>query len=392
MKPRLLVVASHPIQYHAPWFRALHAAGEIDLEVLFLALPDAVDQGVGFGRAFEWDVPLLDGYAWRKAQTARGGITGSFASLSLSGAAKDLQANRYDAILVTGWHKLGMLQALRAAVRSGCPTLVRAESNGLAPLSWLRRAKGRLLLRGVQSLLPIGKGNRRFYERLGIEDRVGPTVPYFVDNGFFAERAELARARRDEIRRKFGVPAAATCFLFAGKFEAKKRPGDVLKALAALHAEYSSVHVLMVGSGELESELKRTVAEGDLPVSFAGFLNQSEISAAYAAADCLVLPSDYGETWGLVVNEGMACGLPAIVSNRVGSGPDLVVPGATGFMFDYGDIQSLCAAMRAFITLPGSERAKMGAEAQRLVGSGYSIAAAVRATLRAVTLVAERRT
>ena len=40
-------------------------------------------------------------------------------------------------------------------------------------------------------------------------------------------------------------------------------------------------------------------------MTFAGFLNQSEIPRAYVAADCIVLPSDYGETWGLVVNEAM---------------------------------------------------------------------------------------
>ena len=59
------------------------------------------------------------------------------------------------------------------------------------------------------------------------------------------------------------------------------------------------------------------------PASFAGFLNQTEISRAYVAADCLVLPSDYGETWGLVVNEAMASGLPCIISDRCGCSEDL---------------------------------------------------------------------
>jgi len=64
---RLLIVTTHPIQYQAPLFRALASDGSMRIEVLFLTLPDAQLQGVGFGLPFTWDVPLLDGYHWRVA-------------------------------------------------------------------------------------------------------------------------------------------------------------------------------------------------------------------------------------------------------------------------------------------------------------------------------------
>jgi hypothetical protein len=60
-RPRVLAVASHPIQYQAPWFRALAQVREIDFSVLFVQQPDAQQQGRGFGLAFQWDVPLLEG-------------------------------------------------------------------------------------------------------------------------------------------------------------------------------------------------------------------------------------------------------------------------------------------------------------------------------------------
>ena len=91
--------------------------------------------------------------------------------------------------------------------------------------------------------------------------------------------------------------------------------------------------------------------EHTLPVSFAGFLNQGEIPAAYAACDALVLPSDYGETWGLVVNEAMACGVPAVVSDAVGCGPDLVEEGQTGMIFPLGDIPALARAIEAVLAV-----------------------------------------
>ena len=72
-----------------------------------------------------------------------------------------------------------------------------------------------------------------------------------------------------------------------------------------------------------------------------GFRNQTELPGLYAAADVLVLPSDGDETWGLVVNEAFACGLPAVVSDAVGCGPDLVEEGATGAVFALDDVGSL---------------------------------------------------
>jgi glycosyltransferase involved in cell wall biosynthesis len=145
----------------------------------------------------------------------------------------------------------------------------------------------------------------------------------------------------------------------------------------------------MVGDGELRARCESLVAEQRLPVSFAGFLNQTEIPAAYAAADCLVLPSDEGETWGLVVNEGMACGRPAIVSDRVGCGPDLVEPGLTGAVFPFGNWDALARTLIEFAADPAALR-RMGDTARERVAS-YSVGAAVQGTLEAVRFVAGRK-
>ena len=89
-----------------------------------------------------------------------------------------------------------------------------------------------------------------------------------------------------------------------------------------------------------------------------GFVNQSELPAVYASADVLVLPSDGQETWGLVVNEAMACGVPAVVSDAVGCGPDLIEPGRTGATFPFGDIAALAAAIEERpVVRPPSRRA-----------------------------------
>jgi glycosyltransferase involved in cell wall biosynthesis len=146
--------------------------------------------------------------------------------------------------------------------------------------------------------------------------------------------------------------------LFCGKFIPKKRPLDLVKAAALLMKDgrLPKLHLLFTGSGELGPELRAachvvfdaetlnfqlSTFNMEAPrASFAGFLNQTQISEAYIAADCLVLPSDYGETWGLVVNEAMASGLPCVISDHCGSAEDLGTkpPNQT---FPFGD----CAAL-----------------------------------------------
>src|SRR5690606_18532281 len=155
-----------------------------------------------------------------------------------------------------------------------------------------------------------------FYRRLGVGgDRIF-MAPYFVDNSRFAAEAEMHSAERMSLRRAWKIPDEAFCALFAGKLEEKKRVSDFLKAIEIAHGRGVPLQALVVGSGADLARAKALVADCGLPVTFAGFLNQTEISRAYVAADALVLPSDFGETWGLVCNEAMVCGTPAIVSQR----------------------------------------------------------------------------
>jgi glycosyltransferase involved in cell wall biosynthesis len=138
----------------------------------------------------------------------------------------------------------------------------------------------------------------------------------------------------------------------------------------------------MVGDGPQRRECEAAVRESRLPIRFAGFLNQSEIVRAYVATDAVVLPSE-GETWGLVVNEAMACGKPALVSDRVGCGPDLVSPGETGFVFPFGNVQALASLMVDGASCPDRLMA-MGAHARDRLNRQHSIEAAVNRLIDAL--------
>jgi glycosyltransferase involved in cell wall biosynthesis len=127
------------------------------------------------------------------------------------------------------------------------------------------------------------------------------------------------------------------------------------------------MHLLWVGTGNLEAELRQrcqvyfdaekeksvnSPRKGNEPgASFTGFLNQAEIGKAYVAADSLVLSSAQ-ETWGLVVNEAMASGLPCVVSNGCGCVEDLIEPIRPDLSYPFGDIAALEHAMASAIARP----------------------------------------
>ncbi|MRD46844.1 glycosyltransferase [Caenimonas koreensis DSM 17982] len=382
---RVVAVASHPIQYQAPLFRALAQSGDIDFSVLFITMPDAAQQGRGFGIAFTWDIPLLEGYRWRQVDDirGRGGLDGFFAA-RISRPRALLRELRPDVLMLTGWHIWPLVQLLFAARSLGIPVVMRGESNNLRTRPWHARLLHRLLLGRCSAFLPIGRASRGFYRSYGIAERQLFDTPYFIDNQRFAQTADKLRPERAALRAKWGIAEAATCFLYAGKLEPKKRILDVLEALREARGRTSApLHLLVVGTGELMEQAKAAVAQHELPVTFAGFLNQTEIPASYVACDCLVLASDFGETWGLVVNEAMACGKPAIVSDRVGCGPDLVTPGVTGDIFAFADTQALAQCMVRAAQDPARLKA-MGQAACDRVTRDYCVDVSASGTIRAV--------
>jgi glycosyltransferase involved in cell wall biosynthesis len=389
---RLAIFTTHPIQYQVPWFRALAAADGLDLEVVFSYFPDARQQGEGFGIAFQWDIPLLADYRHRVLATVvlPRPVPG-FARRWAGGIVHALDEIRPDAAIVLGWHEISLVQALLACRRRGVPVIVRGESNAKRPRPRLVTTLHRRYFSLCDAFLAIGQANADLYRSAGAPESRIVTAGYFVDNDRFARSAVALGGERVAIRRAWSIPEDAVCFAFVGKLEPKK---NVLHALEGLHLARERgkpVHALVVGTGEQMQAARAFCEAHGLPASFAGFLNQTEIPRAYVAADALILPSDFRETWGLVVNEAMATGLPAIVSDRVGSAHDLVVDGDTGLVFPYGDIEALAESI-AYLTDSQEMRLTMGRSAQHRIASRYSIECAVRQTLAAVALVtAERR-
>lgn len=355
----LVVLTSHPIQYKVPLWRLVQEAASKKCEVWFLT-PHAVKPTFDreFGKTFAWDQDLLSGYQHRFLDIQEGWRLDKFRGVKLVNTwEQEFRTHGVTEIWVEGWRFREFWAAIKAAKKLGIRVLMRAETNDLRDRNLLKDVPRRMLLRSlfnkVDHFLYIGSANRRFYRSFGISDDRLSSAPYCVDNDWFAHNASGSRARRAEIRSRWGVNESAFCILSCGKLIDKKRPLDLIKAAAIQHDE---VHLLFVGSGQLENEVKELCSvvspetgeavprvKGKPVATMTGFLNQQEIIDAYVAADCLALPSDARETWGLVVNEAMACGLPAISSDRCGCSEDIVT--GTGEVFDCGNIGAFSNAI-----------------------------------------------
>jgi glycosyltransferase involved in cell wall biosynthesis len=360
------------------------------MEVMYCMQPDPVQQGAGFGVPFAWDTPMLEGYRcrWLRNTSRNPGVVRS-SGCDTPELYDEIRRGQWDAVIVNGWVVKSCLQALVACRRSGIPCIVRGESNDLRPRPLHKRLLHRLLLKQYAAFLYIGEANRRFYLKNGVPPSRLFFGPYCVDNGFFAGRA--AAVDRAALRQGWGIPADAVCFLFSGKLESKKRPMDLLEAMGRLAVAPGAGKdrcLLVVGDGELRSECETAAKRLNISARFVGFLNQSRMPDAYAAADCLVLPSDNGETWGLVVNEAMACGLPAIVSDQVGCGEDLIRDGETGYVFRCGDAGDLADKLRRMCGAIGGGHSFAAAVRERV--AHYSTEVLTENTVEAVNYVADR--
>ena len=390
-RTRLAFLTTHPIQYHAPVFRALAGRSDVELEVLYCHDATPSEQAAaGFGVEFNWDVELLAGYSHRFLKNVANRPTvGSFNGLDTPEVRYLISRGRYDAVVVNGWHFRSAWQAMFACWRSRTPVLMRSDSHLLTDRSTVKKA---LKWPFYQSFIPrldgclaTGKWSRDYFLHYGAKPERVFVVPHSVDTDYFSNRTVELLSKREELRARWNLSAHDFTFLFAGKFVEKKRPLDFVHAICAAAAKETSVKGLMVGDGPMRAECEATVGSLNGPISFAGFLNQSEMAQAYVAADALILPSDGGETWGLVVNEAMSCGLPCIVSDHVGCGPDLIHSGQTGDIFPLGNVDRLRDLILGYASRrSGVEQMRTKVQATT---SNFSVDAIVKSLLKAVAVV-----
>ncbi len=369
--PRVVIVLTHPIQYFSPLFAEIARRGVVTEDVIY-----GNDAGVrrgfdsGFARETSWDVDLLHGYSYRfitKGDRPRG-------SVDLRGVLRLLAGlRRHEVIVVHGYSTSLTALTIMYAVLSRTPYLLRTDSSVLKRRAWwdARRWWVTGVVRRSGGVLTSGSRNAEVYAALGARRLL--FAPFSVDADRFAQGTEMTQEQRLEIRSEFDIPPEARVAVFAGKLRPHKRPQDLVHVMNQMPR---GTFALVLGDGPLRAELE---ASAPHTVRFAGFRNQAEMPRLMASADILVLPSEI-EPWGLVVNEGLACGLVPVCSEAVGCAPDLV--SGTGVVFATGDVAALAKAMEEAFGMAGSPEF---AAARRTYLRDHSISASAHGYEVAVT-------
>lgn len=350
---KFAIVTTHPVQYYAPWFRHLSLNLNAHCKVFYLWQPkglDAVDPE--FGQSVRWDIPLTDGYEFEFIPN-RAHRPGTHSVWGIHNpAAPAIIANwQPDVVVLLGYNFLTFYYLMLSPQLRRARFLLRGDSHRLFPQRGLRAMVKNSLIKAIfrrfDGALYCGSANRNYFTKMGIKKANLYFCPHGIDENRF-KPAEEHIGETNQLRQSWGVPANGRVVLFSGKLIEKKRPQDLLSAFNQIKG--NDFRLVFVGSGNLESDLRR---HADSRVVFASFANQSKMPAIYRASDVMVLPSfGSSETWGLSVQEALACGCPVVVSDHVGCYLDLVAPHNNGAVFPAGDVSALRHILLQALTNP----------------------------------------
>ena len=345
MKRRLVILTEIISPYRIPLFNALAQEKGIDPHVIFLSETDpALRQWRVYKEEIRFPYRVLP--SWRRR-------IGKYNALLNRGLNRALRSSMPDVILCGGYSYVASWQALAWARSHKVPFLLWSESVlqdrrcGHAAVEFLKNQ----FLRKCDGFVVPGISAREYLLGQGIKGEAIFTAPNAVDNEFFAQAAAVARQSADTKRRDLGLPGRY--LLFVGRLVPEKGVFDLLAAYAKLEKTIrEKVGVVFVGEGRARQQLEaQALAIGPGVVRFAGFVHREQLAAYYALAEALILPT-HTDTWGLVVNDAMACGLPVVASRVAGCTADLVREDWNGMLVSAGDVPSLCDSMRLIASQP----------------------------------------
>jgi len=342
--------------YHTARLRALHAslaARGVELVAIETASADAV---------YDWSAEAGT-EAFRRVTLFPGEAFEAVPGPTMEAAVRDaLDRLAPDAVAVPSYStpdaRAGLAWCRRH--RRTAVMLYDSRREDADRAGW-REAVKRALVGQFDAALVAGTPQRAYAVELGLP----PTHVFqpvdVVDNARFARLAAEARRPANDARR----------FLVVSRLTPIKGVDVAVEAYARYRAGSADPWALtIVGDGPERARLEAMAGPG---VTFAGFLEGDALGHAYGAADALVLPSRK-DTWGLVVNEAMAAGLPVVVSEGAGCAVDLVDVGGNGFTAPAGDADTLGHGLTQLAALPDTQRGAWGDRSREIV-AGFGLEA-----------------
>jgi glycosyltransferase involved in cell wall biosynthesis len=379
----VVAVIPEPTPYRSPLFDLLAARPELDLAVLYSATAIA-------GNA--WRIEPRHSHVVLRGLNVPGArrILRHDYPLTL-GVVAELMRRRPRCVVLTGWSTFASQAAIVWCRARRVPYVLIVESHDRGPRAgWRRVVKGGVVprvVRGAASVLVTGTLARASVISRGADPRRVRIFANTVDVPRFTAEATALRARRDELRASLGIEPEEVAVLCVARLAPEKGLETLLQAVARMGRD--DVRVVLVGGGRERDALERSANLLGVRALFLGVLPWERLVETYVAADVFALLSRH-EPWGVVVNEAAACGLPLVLSDRVGAAHDLLHEGENGFVVPADDVDAAAEALRQLAD-DSELRERAGAASQRIVsGWGYepSVEAFVQAVREAVSTLA----
>lgn len=251
-----------------------------------------------------------------------------------------------DLILLPGYHLIEYWFMLLACILTGKKRAVFVDSTGndQPETTWKYWLK-RLFFSQCDGFFAYGQRSKEYLLTFGVPAN---RITTRCQAAALPHSYSPEQALRERIaQRKDDMPPA---FLFVGLLSEGKGIDLLLRAFRTVRREHPSATLTVVGDGPMREQLQSLAASLGVAdaVVFPGAANIDQLAAHYLSASCLILPSR-SEAWGLVVNEALSYGCPAIVSAHCGCAPDLIAEGKTGYVFSTNDAENLAAKMTQLV-------------------------------------------
>ena len=363
MSSKKSVVILHNIMapYKFPLFAALAQDEKINLEVLFMS-KSAKNRRWSLGEkklGFKYRIlPKLEfNFFGKDLLTYIISYTFPF----------EFFRNKFDVLILNGWQDFACQVGILLCKLTGRRYIIWSEST-VNEESWRRSLTlplVKLMVRGADACIAIGTRSREYFEKLGAAPQKIFLAQYTVDVDHFTRESRVGQSEKNAIKAKIGI-STSKVILYVGQFIERKGLKYLISAYNNLKKEIGDVSLVLVGYGPQKKQLEVQIGQKKIQdVFFKDHVELPEMPKMYAIADVFVLPS-YEETWGLVINEAMAAGLPIVTTDKVGASEDLVRDSQNGFVVQARNSRALKLALEKIVTSEAL-RDKMGRKSREII-------------------------
>jgi glycosyltransferase involved in cell wall biosynthesis len=377
---RVAAVFPEPTPYRAPLLDRVAAQPEVDLTVVYAA--DTVA-----GRT--WHVEPKHRAVFLRGMRIPGAQRVLHHDYPVTpGVVGALMDARPEVVVVSGWSTFAAQAAITWCGVREVPYLLVVESHDEGPRAgWRRKVKGTVvppIVERAAGLLVTGTLARDSMIARGAHPERVRVFANTVDVERFGARVDGLAPTRPELRRALGANVDDVVVLSVARLAPEKGLDDLVQAAA--RAGDSRLLLVVAGEGPERGPLLARAAELGVRLALMGDVDWERIVELYAAADVFALLSER-EPWAVVVNEAAACGLPLVLSDRVGAAHDLLRDGENGRLVDAGDVGAAASAFRELASNPELRRS-WGARSRELAadwGYGPSVDGFLEAVREAVS-------